>query len=84
MNRFRLQFDPGLLRDMATRYDYPGERALIRDVAAPAKARGWFTADEFVALAHWKTGGRSVPLVLQNDPTEMEEATPDRLGSQHP
>lgn len=75
MNRFRLQFDPALLRDMATEYNYPGERAIIRDVAVPAKARGWFTADEVVELARWKTGGRSVPLVLQNTPAEMEEAT---------
>jgi hypothetical protein len=75
VNRFRLQFDPALLRDMATHYDYPGERAMIRDVATPAKARGYFTAKEFVALAHWKTGGRSVPLVLQNTAAEMEEAT---------
>lgn len=75
MNQFRLQFDPALLRDLATQYDYPGERAIILDVATPAKARGWFTADEFVELARWKTRGRSIPLVLQNTPAELEEAT---------
>lgn len=75
MTRFRLQFDSSLLRDLASRYDYPGEDAMIRDIATPARARGWFTAPEFVELVRWKTGGRSVPLVLRNEPAEIEAAT---------
>lgn len=75
MNRFRLQFDPSLLPSLATKYDYPDEARLMRDIATPAKARGWFTADEFGDLVHWKTGGRSVPLVLRNDRLDIEQAT---------
>lgn len=76
---FRLQFDPALLPSLATKYDYPDEARLIREVATPARARGWFTADEFIDLVHWKTGGRSVPLVLRNDRNDIEQAT--RVGA---
>jgi hypothetical protein len=43
VNRFRLQFDPALLRDLATQYDYPGERALMRDVFWAKQMAGWST-----------------------------------------
>ena len=33
------------------------------------------TRDEFIDLVHWKTGGRSVPLVLRNDRQDIEHAT---------
>lgn len=75
MPRFNLQFDPARIHALADRYDYPGERELIRDVVKPAKANRYFTADQFVRLVAWKTQGRSVPLVLENSPDELEAAT---------
>jgi len=75
MSRFRLQFDPALLPSLAMAYNYPDEPRLIREIATPARSRGWFTADEFVQLVRWKTGGRSVPLVLRNDPDDIVHAT---------
>jgi hypothetical protein len=75
MPRFKLQFDPALIRALAGRYDYPGEAELIREVARPAKTNRYFTAEQFVRLVAWKTGGRAVPLFLANSPDELEAAT---------
>jgi hypothetical protein len=50
MPRFKLQFDPALIRTLADRYDYPGESELLREVVGPANANRYFTAEQFVRL----------------------------------
>ena len=73
--RFRLQFEPAHILSIARQYNYPGEPEILRDVATPARARGWFTYEEFVRLYRWKTRGRRIALLERQPPAEIEAAT---------
>jgi hypothetical protein len=73
-SRFRLQFDPAHIREIAQRYDYPGEAEAIA-IGRSAGDRGFYTADELVRVAGWKTRNRVVPLVLENPPKLREAAS---------
>ncbi len=44
-------------------------------VTPPARKRGYYTADEFLELAIWKTRGRPERFLVENRPEVIEEAT---------
>jgi hypothetical protein len=58
----------------ASRYSYPGEAEIEERVAPAARARGYLTRAEFLALCRWKTP-RSQPLCVENRDELVREVT---------
>ncbi len=81
--RFQLQFHPTRIRELAARYDYPGEDRAIRDGAA-ARLAGAYRYDDLLWLYGWKTRNRSVRRFLANDPARAVEATRVALDPKTP
>ena len=70
---FALQFPLGDVRDYASRFPSAGDDEVIL-LGEAARARGYYTRDEFVAACRWKTP-RSGPRVAMNSSEAVERAT---------
>ena len=70
---FELQFDPALIPGLAARFGYTeDDRCLAAGRAA--RARGFYTREEFLLVCAWKTP-RSRPKVAANDDEAVRGAT---------
>jgi hypothetical protein len=83
MARFRLRMPDDDVGQWASRYAYaPSESHVEEHIAPAARARGYLTRDEFLALCRWKTP-RSQPRCAENRDDFVREvsrvalATPD-------
>jgi hypothetical protein len=76
---FVLQFDPSEIEPLASRFGYADDGA-VEAAGAAARARGFYTAVDFVLVCAWKTP-RSGPLVAENAPVEIETATRRALAA---
>lgn len=74
MVTFTPRFGLEQIRDLATRYTYPGEPELIRDVIPQIRDRRYLTFDELRQICAWKSSriGRKVD---RNTAEEVEELT---------
>lgn len=73
MAEFVLQFPLRDVRDYASRFPSAGDDDVLA-IGGAARARGFYTRDEFVAVCRWKTP-RSAPRVAQNSSQDVERAT---------
>ena len=73
MPEFVLQFPLRDVRDYASRFPSAGDDEGIA-IGEAARARGFYTRDEFVAACRWKTP-RSAPRVAMNSSEDVERAT---------
>lgn len=73
MSEFVLQFPIKHVRDYASRYAYADDDEVIA-IGKAARARGFYSRDEFVAVCRWKTP-RSAPRVAMNSVESVERAT---------
>jgi hypothetical protein len=80
LGRFSLRFDAALIPELAGRYTYPAEDRMTDEIGPAAKARGYFSRDEFLALCYWKTP-RTQSRVRKNPSALIEEATGVALAS---
>jgi len=69
-----LRFDRKLVRPLAARFDAAGDAVVERDVAPRARANGYLTKSDFLALCAWKSP-RSRPRCEANDEEFVREAT---------
>jgi hypothetical protein len=74
MPSFRLRIADDELLHWASRYSYPGEVEIEKRVGPMARARGWLTREEFLALCRWKTP-RSQPRCAENREDLVREVT---------
>ena len=70
---FALQFPIEDVRGYASRFPSAGDDDVIA-IGKAARARGFYTRDEFVAVCRWKTP-RSAPRVAMNTSEDVERAT---------
>lgn len=77
---FTLQFDVGMIPELASRYSYPREGRVADEIAPAVRERGYFTRSELVEVCRWKTP-RSGPRVAANSEEEVQEATRLALGA---
>lgn len=70
--RFRLQFDPACISELAGRYDAVEDEPAL---AAGARIRnGCYTAENLGIIFKWKTRNRGVSRLQKNDPAEIADA----------
>jgi hypothetical protein len=81
VNRFRLVFAARWIPEIASRYDYPLEGAVIAD-GRRARELGYYPYDVFVRLYRWKTRGRPLRHLARTDSQQLEAATRIALDSQ--
>jgi hypothetical protein len=72
-NEFELQFPPGDIAALASRFGDTDDSACSAAGAAAA-ARGWYRREEFLTVCAWKTA-RSRPRVEANDAAKVRELT---------
>ena len=77
--RFALRFPPRDVRRWAAGFDATQDAA-IASTASRARARGWLTRAEFLALARWKTP-RSQPLCARNAEADVRAITAVALST---
>lgn len=80
---FNLRFPLADIPLYAARYDYPAEAgiaALMAGSASSARARGYLTHDELVALGRWKSP-RIGPRIAANDPDYVAAVTAVALST---
>jgi hypothetical protein len=70
---FRLRFPEAEVMFWAGRYAYADD-AEVEAIGRGAEERGWFSRDEFLTVAHWKTP-RSRSRCERNDETSVESLT---------
>jgi hypothetical protein len=70
---FVLQFPIEEVRGYASRFPSAGDDDVVA-IGEAARARGFYTRDEFVAVCRWKTP-RSAPRVGMNSSGDVERAT---------
>jgi hypothetical protein len=80
MPTFTLRFRPADIPRWAEAYADPGEDQIVAALAPPARARGYLTRTEFLALCHWKTP-RSQPRCASNSTRQIHEATQIALAT---
>ena len=68
-----MQFPLEHVRDYAARYAYADDEEVIA-IGKAARARGFYSRDEFVTVCRWKTT-RSAPRVAMNSAEDVERAT---------
>jgi hypothetical protein len=73
MTEFVLQFPADQVAALAARYSYADD-ADCQAAGDAARRRGYFTRDEFMTIASWKTG-RTRSKLDQNDARTVEETT---------
>lgn len=71
---FRLRFPVSELARWADRYEYADD-AEVEQIGQRAGARGWYTRQELLSVARWKTRGRSQRKCELNTSTEVRRAT---------
>lgn len=71
---YSLRFDGGEIGHWASRYEYPGEKELIRDLVPIVKRRGHLRKDEFLEVCKWKTT-RSQSKCRKNPSQLIEDIT---------
>jgi hypothetical protein len=72
--QFILQCDSAQIREFASRYASDDDARVVEAIGPQAKARGYYTRDEFLELCLWKTD-RSKSRVARNSADEVEEVT---------
>lgn len=77
--KLQLQFDPGEISALAGRYAYEDD-ARVLALGRSAAQRGWFTRDEFLEVAEWKTP-RIRSRAAANAAYDIEDATRLALAS---
>ncbi len=77
---FRLRFPIEEVPVWADRYSYADD-ADVESIGKEAGRRGWYTADEFLAVAQWKTRGRSHHLCEMNTEAAVRDATAGALAT---
>ena len=77
---FKLRFPPAEIPRWAQTYSYPGEDAIVAELAPRARARGYLARTEFLELCRWKTP-RSQPRCATNTAARIREATQIALAS---
>jgi hypothetical protein len=78
---FKLRFPETKIDYWASRYSFPSEHRLEKEIAPAARARGYLTRPEFVEMCRWKTP-RTQPLVRANSAEVVEAITRAALESQ--
>jgi hypothetical protein len=81
MTAFRLQFSASEIPRWAARYSYPDDDDIENRVAPAARARGFLTRNEFLAICRWKTP-RSQPRCARNRDAFIAEVTRIALAAQ--
>ena len=76
---FRLRFRQSEVMYWAARYAYADD-AEVEAIGDRARERGWYTRDEFLTVARWKSP-RSRPRCEQNDESQVTAATQRALSS---
>lgn len=76
---FQLRFDPAGIPNWAARYDIPAD-AGVEALAPAARARGYLTHAELVALGQWKSP-RIRPRIAANDADYVEIVTTVALAT---
>ena len=79
MPAFKLQFPASEIEALATRFGYADDARLLAAGAA-ARARGYYTHEDFIDVCAWKTP-RSRPKVTSNADTAVIEATRRALAA---
>jgi hypothetical protein len=74
MTTFSLRFPEQQLARWASKYDYPGEAALMAGPIAKARAQRYLDMQTFMAIGDWKSP-RSRPRRDRNSPEFVEEVT---------
>jgi thermostable 8-oxoguanine DNA glycosylase len=77
---FQLQFPADEIEPLAARSGYSDDPRRLA-VGAAARARGFYTRDEFIAVCEWKTP-RSRPKVAANPETAVVDATRRAFASE--
>jgi len=77
---FALRFPARDIPRWAARFDASQDALLEAGVAARARARGWLTKAEFLALARWKTP-RSQPLCARNEAADIRAISATALST---
>ena len=70
---FRLQFPLSEVTFLAARYAYADDAGVVA-IGDGARRRGWYTRDEFLTVARWKTQ-RSPSRCERNDVASVEAVT---------
>jgi len=78
---FRLRFPLSEVSHWAKSYSYPGEDKIADELSPRARARGYLTRAEFLALCRWKTP-RSQPRCAMNTSAQVREATQIALATE--
>ena len=78
---FRLRFPLSEVSQWAKSYSYPGEDKIADELTPRARARGYLTRAEFLALCRWKTP-RSQPRCAMNTSAQVREATQIALATE--
>ena len=79
MPEFRLRFPLSEVLYWASRYAYADD-AEVEAIGDRARERGWFTRDEFLSVAHWKTP-RSRTRCEENDASTVKDRTQRALST---
>ena len=82
MRSLKLQFDPALIREIAARYEYEDDNRVI-ELGDRARARGWFTRDEFIEIGEWKSP-RIRSRAARNTAEDVRTATQAALAARDP
>jgi GTP pyrophosphokinase len=77
--RFALQFPIGQVREYASRYAYADDEEVIA-IGLAARARGYYTRNEFIKVCRWKTP-RSSSRAAQNNDQSVQDATRTALAA---
>jgi hypothetical protein len=70
----RLRFPESQIEHWADHYSDPNESEIEKQIAPKARAQGYLTRDEFLAICRWKTP-RSKRLCARNRESFVEEVT---------
>jgi hypothetical protein len=78
--RLRLRFDPKHVRPLAARFGEGGDEQIEREVVPRARANGYLTKPDFLALCAWKSP-RSRPRCEANDEAYVRAVTAVALST---
>jgi len=80
--QFRIRFEPGLINELAARYDYPSENHIEHGIAPRSIRAGFFTKPDFLDLCRWKTP-RSQSKCNKNSEKFIREVTGIALSTKN-
>lgn len=80
LSHFRLRFPINEIARWADRYSYADD-AEVERIGKEAGSRGWYTRDELIKVARWKTRGRSEWRCKLNTAADVRRATARALAT---